>query len=134
MEKVVVDASVVVKWFIEEKHSDKALEFRDRYINLEIELLAPELLPYEVLNALRYSKLFTSQEMKNIAQAINLYGFKLYPLIGELAELTIEVAYANNLTIYDASYLALAIKNKTMVYTADKKLAENEYAVDIGEI
>ena len=116
MEKVVVDASVVVKWFIEEKHSDKALELRDRYINLEIELLAPELLPYEVLNALRYSKLFTSQEMKNIAQAINLYGFKLYPLIGELAELTIEVAYANNLTIYDASYLALAIKNKTMVY------------------
>ena len=134
MEKVVVDASVVVKWFIEEKHSDKALELRDRYINLEIELLAPELLPYEVLNALRYSKLFTSQEMKNIAQAINLYGFKLYPLIGELAELTIEVAYANNLTIYDASYLALAIKNKTMVYTADKKLAENEYAVDIREI
>ena len=125
---------VVVKWFIEEKHSDKALGLRDRYINLEIELLAPELLPYEVLNALRYSKLFTLQEMRNIAQAVNLYGFKLYPLTGELAELTVEVAYANGLTIYDASYLALAIKNKTKLYTADKKLAENEHAVNISEI
>jgi len=30
--EVVVDASMIVKWFVEEEGSDKSLNLRDRYI------------------------------------------------------------------------------------------------------
>ncbi len=52
--EVVVDVSVVIKWFGEEEYSDKAILLRDRYIEGEISIIAPELMLYEVLNALYY--------------------------------------------------------------------------------
>ncbi|MBW1669419.1 MAG: type II toxin-antitoxin system VapC family toxin, partial [Deltaproteobacteria bacterium] len=54
VEKAVVDASVVVKWFVEEEGSEEALAIRRRYIEEEVEIVAPELIHFEVLNALRY--------------------------------------------------------------------------------
>ena len=55
---VVVDASVVAKWYLEEEYTEKALKLRDMHVNGEIELTAPELLLFEVLNAIRYSRFF----------------------------------------------------------------------------
>ncbi len=52
--EAVVDASVVVKWLVEEEGSERALRLRDRYIDGKIEIIAPELITFEVLNALRY--------------------------------------------------------------------------------
>jgi predicted nucleic acid-binding protein len=54
--KIVVDASVAVKWFVEEEFSDLALKLRDMHVNGLVDLVAPSLMPYEVLNALKYSK------------------------------------------------------------------------------
>jgi hypothetical protein len=33
MQSLVVDASVVVKWFVDEENSDKAIRIRDKYID-----------------------------------------------------------------------------------------------------
>ncbi|MGB9895581.1 MAG: type II toxin-antitoxin system VapC family toxin [Thermoproteota archaeon] len=57
MSTVVVDASVIVKWFVEEENSDNAIKIRDKYIEGEIKLVAPEIITFEVLNALYYKKL-----------------------------------------------------------------------------
>jgi len=121
---IVVDASVVVKWFVEEENSDKAIKIRDKYIEGEIELIAPEIINFEVLNALYYKKLFSESELKEISEALDSYSFSLYSLKGEYAEKTIEVALKNNITIYDASYIALSIIKNTYMYTADEKLVE----------
>ena len=48
MIEIVIDASVVVKWFIEENDSDKALLLRDRFIDGKVELYIPILLYFEV--------------------------------------------------------------------------------------
>jgi len=122
MEKVVADASVIVKWFIEESYSEKALVLRDMHVNGEIQLIAPSILPFEVLNALKYSNLFNEEELQEVANAISKYGFEYYNLRGELAEKTVELALENEITIYDASYIALAVLKKTKFYTADEKL------------
>ncbi|MBU2559444.1 type II toxin-antitoxin system VapC family toxin, partial [archaeon] len=53
--KIVVDASVVAKWFLEEVHSEMAEAIRKDYADGLLDLAAPSLLPYEVLNALRYN-------------------------------------------------------------------------------
>jgi len=120
----------VVKWFIDEEYSDRALKLRDMHVNGEIQIVAPELLPFEVLNALRYSGLFTVKEVKMAANSLLSYGIELYPL-REFVEETIEIALSKDITVYDAAYLALARKLKTVFYTADEDLIEKigeEYA------
>lgn len=91
MQEVVVDASVIVKWFVEEESSDKAIIVRDKYIDGEIKLIAPEILPFEVLNALYYKKLFSKEELEEISEALEEFSFELYSLKGEYAKKIIEV-------------------------------------------
>ncbi len=123
--KAVVDASIIVKWFIEEKYSKQALKLRDKFANGNLQILGPSLLNFEVLNALRYSQLFNKTELKELAVAIGKYGFELYNLIGNYAELTAEIAHTRDLSIYDASYIALAELNNIDLYSVDNKIMEN---------
>ncbi len=122
--KVVIDASIVVKWFLEEEYSDKALKLRNDYVRGIISLAAPSLMIYEVLNALKYSGVYSREELKETGISLNKYGFELFDLEDDFKELTIEIAVDNNMTIYDASYIALARKLGTVLYTADKELLE----------
>jgi predicted nucleic acid-binding protein len=115
MTRAVTDANVIVKWYINEKDTDKALEMRNKYINGEIEILAPEILPFEVLNALRYADLFTPDELKKVVASLSAYGLRLYTLKGDLAKKT----------IYDASYIALALVTDSKFYTADERLIDS---------
>lgn len=121
---VVVDANVIVKWFVEEEGSDRALKIRDKYVDGEIKLVAPEIMVFEVLNALYYKRLFSLEEMMEISEALDAFSFELYPLVGDYARRTIKVAHENNITVYDASYVSLAMMKRTYMYTADTKLKE----------
>ena len=120
--EVVVDASVIVKWFVEEEGSDKSLKLRDQYIEGKIRIIAPELVTFEALNALYYKKLFSEDELKEISEALEAYSLTLYPLRGEYADKAVEIAFKNDITIYDASYIALAVIKDARMYTADRKL------------
>jgi len=122
MEKVVADASVIVKWFVDEVYSENARKLRDEFINGRVEIISTELMPYEVLNALKYTKLFKTEELIMIAKSLTLYGFRLFSLTGKFAERTVEIAMEKDITIYDASYVALAEELKAKLYTADEKL------------
>ncbi|RLF22545.1 MAG: PIN domain nuclease [Thermoprotei archaeon] len=126
MSIIVVDASVVVKWYVIEDFRDQALALRDDYINGLFKLASPTLMPFEVINAVRYSrKDISPATLKAIMESLVKYGFELYELKGEYADLTIDTALENNITIYDASYVALAEYLNTTLYTADEKLIES---------
>ncbi len=120
--KVVIDASVVVKWFVEEEYSREARLLRDAYASGILDLAAPSLLPYEVLNALKYSGAFGEDELKEIAEILGEFQLSLHDLSGELANKTVELAMRKGITIYDASYAALAESLDTIAYTADERL------------
>ena len=124
MERLVVDASVIVKWYINEKYSEKALKLRDKHVNGEILLMAPSLLPYEVINALRYSNLYTLEELKLATASLLNYGIQTQPITSKYMEKVVEVAVKNGITIYDASYIALAITKNVKMVTSDEKLIE----------
>ena len=121
-EKIVVDASVVVKWFLLEEYSDKAELLRNDYVKGLFEIAVPSLLEYEVLNALKYSGVYTTNELVEIGNAINNYGFLTYELKDNYKKLTIEIAENSGLTIYDAAYVALAKHLGTKLYTADNEI------------
>ncbi|MEM2971983.1 MAG: type II toxin-antitoxin system VapC family toxin [Candidatus Bathyarchaeia archaeon] len=121
-EKVVLDASVIAKWYLKEKYSEQALKLRDNYISGRITIAAPVILEYEVLNALKYSGAYSEQELVDVARSLNKYGFEYWRLKGELKNETIKAAVKYSITIYDAGYLALATLMKTPFYTADEEL------------
>jgi len=120
--RVVVDASVIVKWFVEEEYSREARLMRDAYVNGILDLATVSLLPYEVLNALKYSGAFGEDELKDVTQVLNDFQFSMFNLEGELAVRAVEIGMRKGLTIYDASYVALAQVLNTVLYTVDEKL------------
>lgn len=127
---IVVDASVVIKWFIEEEYSREARLLRKAYEDGIIDVAAPTLLPYEVLNALKYSGAFGEDELKEVASILDDFQFTLYNLEGKQALKAIELAMRKGITIYDASYVALALMLNTILYTADEKLLKKVH--DLG--
>jgi predicted nucleic acid-binding protein len=123
MEKAVIDASIIVKWFVEESGSKDALSIRDRYVEGTLEIIAPSLLHYEVLNTLHFKGLFTPLELHDASSALDSYSFDLRQLNGEYAKAALRIASAHSISLYDASYVALACMEKAPFYTADGRLA-----------
>lgn len=91
MQEIVVDASVIVKWFVEEEAPNKATIIRDKYIDGEIKIIAPEIVLSETLNTLYFKKLFSKDELKEISEALEVFSFKLYSLKGEYAKKVMEI-------------------------------------------
>lgn len=120
--EIIIDASVVVKWFIEENDSDKAVFIRDKFIDGKVELYVPTLLYFEVLNALKYSQLFKPNELEDAGESIENYGFKVISIKNEIRKHMIKVAVDYDLSIYDASYLGLSIGLEKIFCTADEKI------------
>jgi predicted nucleic acid-binding protein len=133
--KAVIDASTVAKWFLEEEYTPQALRLRDDFVSGALPLVAPSMLLFEVLNALRFSGVFKKKELREIARALGIYGFELCDLVGDFAERTVRVAVEKDLTIYDASYIALAELHKVDLYSADWKIVKSsKFATHIKEI
>lgn len=119
--RVVVDASVAIKWFVPEIHAAAAR----RLLREGIVLLAPDLIWAEVANAL-WCK-WREQELPAEAVEGILNDFRRYPLritSGEsLYDMAWPVAVAagprSGRTFYDSLYLALGTSNGCPLVTAD---------------
>ena len=120
MSVFVVDASVVVKWFVPEIHSDAAR----RLLTLPHEYAAPDMLFAEAANTIWKKirrKELTAED-----------GQRLVADIGRIAVETVScralagdahaLANATGRTVYDAMYLALAVRLDTRLITADDRL------------
>lgn len=125
MNRIVVDASVVLKWYLsDEKHSYTALQILDKYVSYEVEILAPSLLEYEVLNGLFIARKRGRIQEEMVVTAVE--GFLSLEI--ELKALSFfypEVLFfseSHNLSAYDASYLAVANEEGALLVTADKNL------------
>lgn len=119
---VVVDASVVAKWYVPERHADRARALRDDYLDGRHDLLAPSLLPFEVVNALRYSGQYDGDRLEAASTSVAEYGIDLVPYrdLGPVADVATEA----DVTVYDAAYVALAHVTGSTAYTADAVLLD----------
>jgi predicted nucleic acid-binding protein len=123
MERVVADASVIVKFFVNEEYTERALALRDAYISKQLELSEPSLMIYEVLNAVRFSKRnFTREELNMILRSMHEYEFNITEINYDLSVKITEISTKYRISIYDATYVALAEKTKSKLYTSDSKL------------
>ena len=125
MKQLVIDASVVLKWYLsDEEHAESALEILEGHVSDRLSLLAPALLEYEVANSLaiakRRARVVDSDALKAMDGFTNL-GIELYRLSPHFPKVLI---YCDKykLSAYDSAYVALADEMKTQLVTADKRL------------
>jgi len=121
---VVADASVIVKWFVDEEYTKQALTLRQDYIDGRLDIACPNLLPYEVLNALRYNPEFGQEHTRVASEALEKYQLLLYPILGELAALCVKNSFEYGISLYDSSYVSLAEYLDVTLYTADGRILE----------
>lgn len=122
-EKIVVDASVAVKWYVPEEGSDEASSI----LVEDVERLAPDLLASEFGNVL-WKKVgrgeLTSGEATEICDAfLTSSPVRLVPSASYLGP-ALEIALRWGCTVYDALYLAVALGEDCGLATADARLAE----------
>ena len=117
--RVVVDASVALKWFLPEPHSECALRLRRGY-----RLVCPDLLFTEVANGLwrcvRRDQL-TQDEASQMLRALVRANWRVAPS-RPLVKPALDLAVQTGRTVYDCLYLALAVREKTVMVTADERL------------
>lgn len=119
---IVTDASVIVKWFVKEDYTKNALKMKEDYTRGRVDIWSTQLMPFEVLNALRYNQEFGQEEIEKAASSLSKFKIALHPILDELADLSVQDALKYGLTVYDSSYLALSKTFDKQLYTADEKM------------
>lgn len=117
---VVVDASVVIKWFVPEAGSDAA----SRLLVSDDRLVAPDLLFAEIANAIWKKVLrgqLTSDESRLLVSDIERIAVDTTPC-RVLANDAHAIALLTSRSVYDSMYVALALRLDTRVITADERL------------
>ena len=120
MSVFVVDASVVVKWFVPEIHSDAARGL----LALPHEYVAPDLLFAETANTIWKKirrKELTAEEGQQLVADIGQIAVETVSCRA-LAEDAHALANATGRTAYDSMYIALAVRLDTRLITADDRL------------
>ncbi len=121
---VVVDASVALKWVLEEELTEEALALRARWIESEELTIAPPIFRSEVTNALHRA---VRRGHLDSAAASSGLGFLLAStaideplgLYGRSFDIAAELSQG---ATYDAHYIALAEHHKCDMWTADRRL------------
>ena len=114
--RIVIDASVAVKWVLDEPGSEAAAALRDR------ELIAPTLWLAEAANTLwrhaRLGEISNDQAVVRFSELQNapVGSVAIEPHLGAALKLATEIGHP----VYDCIYLALAVHHGTQVVTADR--------------
>jgi len=117
--RIVVDASVAVKWVLNEPRTEAALALRDE------QLIAPALWLSEAANALwrhvRLAEMTSDEAFTRMDELENapVASFAIEPHVARALEIATQI----NHPVYDCFYLALALREGIMLVTDDRRFA-----------
>lgn len=134
VDKVVADASVIVKWIMPEDYTEDALRLRDDFLNGEVDIHAPSILLLEAASALRkyYLRGFIDRDMTEKAlELIASSEIRLHEIDFDMALKSLKMSLDYNVTIYDAAYIMLASSLGAIMYTADDRLLTNQKMLEL---
>ncbi len=134
----VVDASVLVKWFMEEEDRDRALSLRELHTSGRSSLFVSELTFLEILNAIRYAPMANEEYVAEALHSLENLHLQVNPAAFDLILKANAIAWAYKFTIYDALYVALAEQLGYPLITSDdtmvKKLKGHNIVVPLRDL
>ena len=125
MKRVVVDASAILKWYLlDEAHGAQALALLQQCTAGELEILAPSLLTYELMNGLVIAGRRARLDQDTISLSFRGFmslGIRFYE-VSLFADKVFQYSRLYGRSVYDSSYLALAEQEGVDMITADERL------------
>jgi predicted nucleic acid-binding protein len=121
---LVLDTSVILKWFKEEEYTKTALKIKKEFIEGVHELVVPDLALYELVNAMRFSEGFDEETIKKSLEKFIDLEIDIVIPTQEVINSAIKLSYTYNITVYDAVFVSLAKLIGAIFVTADEKLHE----------
>ncbi|MBI4639692.1 MAG: type II toxin-antitoxin system VapC family toxin [Candidatus Tectomicrobia bacterium] len=123
--QVVIDASVALKWRLrDEEATSQADTLLDDSLSGKLNLLTTTLFDYEITNALKVA--VTMRRMSESEAIAAIADFQRYDItrydFREIQNLTFQLAYQYQRSVYDGAYLALAQSKELWFYTGDRRL------------
>jgi len=132
---LVIDASVLIKFYVPEILSAEAGHLLARMQRGEVALRAPDLLYAETGNILwkkqRLGEL-TPSDVEEIAEAIISLPLNI-ETSKSLLPLALDVGMMYGITVYDAIYISTAMVHEIRMVTADRKLVDTLAKTDLKE-
>lgn len=124
--KIVVDSSVLIKWF-KSRNEDLLTEARrllDEVERQPLEVHVPALLLYEVGNILLLKTQLGAAALNDAIARLEGLPFSIAPPATPLLRRAARLGRERDLTFYDAAFLALAVELDCPLITADRRLFE----------
>jgi len=123
--RFVIDANVCIKWYLtDEALRDKAEAVLNDFMGGGVEILAPTLLIYELMNGLWVASRMRRIEFGNIERSVQRVldlGFDLHDA-SQFFPTVLRMSQRFGRSAYDASYLALAEREGIQLLTGDRRL------------
>lgn len=123
-QRLVIDASVALKGYLFEEGSAQAQAiFKDRALG-HVELVAPALMPYEVVNALLMAARRGRLPEARATEILEEFAQLKVPTraLESLEKRSWALAWEYGRTVYDAAYLALTESEGAQFVTGDRRL------------
>ena len=123
--QIVIDSSALLNFLLPDENTLPNIKrILSQVKSLKTQIIAPHLLRFEIANAIR-SAFLRKRINKNDALII-IENFEMINIHYQKTNLTTttRLALDHNLSVYDASYLELAISKKIPLLTLDKKLKQ----------
>jgi len=126
---IILDASFIVKLFVEEQGSDLAEACLSKLLELGEEISTVDIALAETLNALwKHCTMIRDLEEGDFREAVSdLLNFWLKLEVISTQDLALDaaqLALENRITVYDALYIVATIRQKAGLATFDKRLRE----------
>lgn len=131
MNRAVLDASIIVRLFFEEDHSDAA----EQCVRTIPQLSAPDLIWVEATNVIRKrcrrGDLAPTDAAEIAARLVEL-PLRIHESAGLIAD-ALKLAIQFDRTVYDGLYVALAVKTQSVMITGDQRLVNGLAGTPFGE-
>ena len=124
--RLVLDPSVVVKWYVPEPGWEDAWELKAWLQVGPRHVMVPDLFVPEISNVLwkksRLLKEISRDSASNILKEVLALPFQILPAASFILE-AFQIAHRHRVAVYDALYVALAVQQRCALVTADDALS-----------
>lgn len=124
MKKIVLDSSVIIKWFKseQEKNLEQALGYLTDYSNKKINIYIPAIAIFELINTAEFDTSLPEKRWKLSFKKFFELRLETIPIDELLSQEIYDLGRKYYISAYDASYVALAKRLGSDFITADQRL------------
>jgi len=123
-EAFAIDASVAVKWFFHEAHSEAALRIKQGFSQRWFEVFVPDLFFLDLANIIRFQPTIPPMDAQAMMEDVFNMELNIVPLTRGMTHDAMRLAHEAGLTIYDAAYVVVARAQQVHLVSADPDLID----------